>query len=94
MTRKKEAIYPIKCENNKTIQYQQKIIKEYENYYEKVLKIRKAESEEKKEAEKQVQETFKKVIAEAETEPREIITEKMVEIAIKEMKNKKAADRY
>ena len=33
----------IKKENNKTMQDQQKIIKE--NYYEKLLKIRKAESE-------------------------------------------------
>ena len=31
--RKKEVKYPIKCENNKNIQNQQKIIKEYENYY-------------------------------------------------------------
>ena len=53
--RKKEVKYPIKCENNKNIQNQQKIIKEYENYYEKLLKIRKAESEEEKEAEKQVE---------------------------------------
>ena len=31
---------------------------------------------------------------EAETEPGEIINEKMVETAIKKMKNKKASDRY
>ena len=68
------------------------IIKEYENYYGKLLKIRKAEPEEEKKAEKQVEEKFKKIIA--ETQPREIITEKIVEIAIKGMKNKKASDRY
>ena len=58
--RKKEVKYPVKCENNKDIQNQQKIIKEYENYYEKLLKIRKAESEEEKEAEKQVEKNSKK----------------------------------
>ena len=40
------------------MQDQQKIIKE--NYYEKLLKIRKAESEEEKEAEKQVEKNSKK----------------------------------
>ena len=58
----------------------------------KLLKIRKAESEKEKEAEKQVEEKLKKIITEAETEPTE--TEKMVKIAIKEMKNKKVSDRY
>ena len=46
------------------------------------MKIRNAESEKKKEAEKQVEGKFKKIIAEAETETREIITGKMVGIAI------------
>ena len=49
--RKKEVKYLIKCDN-KTIQDQQKMIKEYENYYGKLLKMRKAESEKEKEAEK------------------------------------------
>ena len=82
----------MKSENTKNIQNQE-IIKEYEKH-EKLKQIRKAESEEEKWAAKQVEEKFKKIIAEAETEPRDIITEKMVEIAIKEMKIKKASDRY
>ena len=57
ITRKKEVKYPIKCENNKTIQ---KIIREYKNYHEKPLKIRKAKSEEGKEAKNQAEEKLKK----------------------------------
>ena len=91
---KKTVKYPIKIENNKTIQDQQDIIKEYKNYYEKLLNIRKAESEEEKEPEKKVEEKFKKLIAEAEAKPRKILTEEMVEIAMKEMKNKKASYRH
>ena len=37
ITRKKEVKQPRKCQNNKTIQDQQEIIKGYENYYEKLL---------------------------------------------------------
>ena len=42
ITRKKEVKFPIKSENNKTIQDQQEMIKEYKNYYEKTAKNKKS----------------------------------------------------
>ena len=56
--------------------------------------MRKAESKEEKEAEREVEQKFKTILEEADTKKRDIITEEMVEIAIKEMKNKKVPDRY